>query len=124
MGSLLCWSSGGGASCVGTEENVLEKGSSTVMQGVGYPVSAWLFTASGSVFMLGDGGRKWYQPAFSSTGFSMNVAFQGHSRRANNVPNVCARQFSHHYFHAVFPWVVCLPSLQKQHSALWSLIPA
>ena len=52
----------------------------------------------------------------------MNDASQGHAlRRPNNLPAVCPRNTSDHCFHAICLWVVCLPSLYEQCSALWVL---
>ena len=39
----------------------------------------------------------------------------------NNLSTLCPRCSSDCYFHGVFPWVVCLPSLQDQGSGLWAL---
>lgn len=52
----------------------------------------------------------------------MKAASQGHAPRiVNNVLPVCSRHSSDHCFHASCPCVVCLPSLQEQHGALWAL---
>jgi len=66
----------------------------------------------------GNGGQP--APLFQR-GIAVSSVSQGHApRRANNVPVVCPRHSSDHYFHAVCPWIVCLPSLQEQHITLWA----
>lgn len=56
-------------------------------------------------------------------GISLNAAFQGHvPRRANNLCTVCPRHSSNLCFHMSDPQVVCLPSFQGLHSALWALL--
>ena len=59
---------------------------------------------------------------FSWRDVSVNAASQGHpQRRANNLLTVCPRDSSDHCCHTVCPWIICLPSLQEQHSVSWAL---
>ena len=83
-------------------------------------VNTMLLTEGSSACMLGaEEGNGSSQLLFPHREVSMHNASQGSTlRRANNLSALCPRHFSDHYFHTVSLQVVCLPSLQEQHSAL------
>ena len=76
--------------------------------------------ASRSVFMLrGRGGQWcWSAPLFQERCLCELCLPRTFLRGVNFLPTVCPGHSSDCYFHAVGPWVVCLPSLQEQGSAI------
>lgn len=113
---VLCWSSGGGTYCAGTDASLTKKGSPARAQGgVGLDVnklgSHCRHCTGGSVFVLRGG----YHPAPLFLDRLLLIATsQGSTPKiVNNLPIVCPRHFSDHTYHAIYLCAFRLPSFQE-----------